>query len=158
MRQRRWLELVKDYDLVINYHPGKANTVADALSRKANSRVYALLTREEELIREFKKMKLEILIPPITAANQLAALTIVPNLRTRIIEAQRKDKEMEVLRVRIRTSKAGNFQEAADNALTYKGRICVPNNEELRNEIISEAHEIPYTAHPGSTKMYQDLK
>jgi hypothetical protein len=36
MRQRRWLELIKDYELEIHYHPGKANVVADALSRKAS--------------------------------------------------------------------------------------------------------------------------
>ncbi|XP_042051304.1 uncharacterized protein LOC121796544, partial [Salvia splendens] len=68
MRQRRWLELVKDYDCGINYHPGKANVVADA------------------------------------------------------------------------------------------GRLCVPKDEGLRMEIMREAHETPYAAHPGSTKMYQDLK
>jgi hypothetical protein len=44
LRQRRWLELIKDYDLRINYHPGKANVVADTLSRK--SHVNMLATRE----------------------------------------------------------------------------------------------------------------
>ena len=37
MRQRRWLELIKDYNLEVHYHPGKANVVADALSRKYHS-------------------------------------------------------------------------------------------------------------------------
>ena len=40
----------------------------------------------------------------------------------------------------------------------FKERLRVPANEELRNEILSEAHDTPYTAHPGSTKMYQDMK
>ena len=44
MRQRRWLELIKDYDLEILYHPGKANVVADALSRKRNYGMVAMLT------------------------------------------------------------------------------------------------------------------
>ena len=49
MQQRRWLELVKDYDYVINYHPGKANVVADALSRKStqNAAVLALTQKSE---------------------------------------------------------------------------------------------------------------
>ena len=44
MRQRRWLELLKDYDLTINYHPGKANAVADALSKKTPSNLATLVT------------------------------------------------------------------------------------------------------------------
>jgi hypothetical protein len=60
MRQRRWLELVKDYDLTINYHPGKANSVADALSRKTYTKLASVLTREESLIKEFERMKLEV--------------------------------------------------------------------------------------------------
>ena len=52
MRQRRWLELIKDYDCLINYHAGKANVVADALSRKERLN---LLTEAKELIQEFVK-------------------------------------------------------------------------------------------------------
>ena len=55
MRQRRWLELIKDYDCTINYHPGKANVVADALSRKERLN---MLTSSEELIKDFEKMEI----------------------------------------------------------------------------------------------------
>jgi hypothetical protein len=56
LRQRRWLELIKDYDFRINYHPGKGNVVADALSRR--SHVNMLATREllPEFCKEFEKL------------------------------------------------------------------------------------------------------
>ncbi|XP_042044005.1 uncharacterized protein LOC121789673 [Salvia splendens] len=54
--------------------------------------------------------------------------------------------------------KGESYREEADNALTYEGRLCVPNDETLRNEIMSEAHETSYTTHPRSTKMHQDMK
>ena len=69
MRQRRWLELVKDYDYVINYHPGKANVVADALSRKSavvgseQQSSFAELSRMEiEVVSQETKAKLSALV------------------------------------------------------------------------------------------------
>ena len=53
MRQRRWLELVKDYDIDIRYHPGKANKVADALSRKSSTSLMSLRSLMEPLQKEF---------------------------------------------------------------------------------------------------------
>ena len=52
MRQRRWLELIKDYDCEINYHPGKANVEADALSRKSTVELVALGISQPQLIKE----------------------------------------------------------------------------------------------------------
>ncbi|MGI4673420.1 Ty3/Gypsy family RNase HI domain-containing protein [Klebsiella pneumoniae] len=60
MRQRRWLELIKDYDCEIHYHPGKANVVADALSRKERLK---MITSSEELIKDFERMEIDIKIP-----------------------------------------------------------------------------------------------
>ena len=59
MRQRRWLELIKDYDCEILYHPGKANVVADALSRKGREKLFQLTT-QEELIRDMEKLEIEV--------------------------------------------------------------------------------------------------
>lgn len=148
---------MKDYDCGISYHPGKANVVADALSRKDHSQL-ASLTEEESLIREFSKLRLEVIRAPETVEGRIATLVVEPDLKTRIVAAQRMDAKLEEIRVEVRTGKSGNFSEESDNALMFEGRLCVPDNEELKNEIMSEAHETPYTAHPGSTKMYQDLK
>lgn len=63
MRQRRWLELLKDYDFGLNYHPGKANVVADALSRKT-LHMSTLMMKELELIEEFRDMSLVIEVTP----------------------------------------------------------------------------------------------
>jgi hypothetical protein len=50
------------------------------------------------------------------------------------------------------------FEEDDQGVLWYKGRICVPADSELKEVIMKEAHETPYSIHPGGTKMYQDLK
>ncbi|KAA0052787.1 pol protein [Cucumis melo var. makuwa] len=89
MRQRRWLELVKDYDCEILYHPGKANVVADALSRKV-SHSAALITRQAPLHRDLERAEIVVSVGAVTI--QLAQLTVQPTLRQRIIDAQSRQK------------------------------------------------------------------
>ena len=60
MRQRRWLELIKDYDLSLQYHPGKANVVADALSRKVHVNGLTAGELPEDLCKGFKDLRLEL--------------------------------------------------------------------------------------------------
>ena len=57
MRQRKWLELMKDYGLIIYYHPEKANVVADALNQKSEGSLVALLTQQLNLLKEIEKCK-----------------------------------------------------------------------------------------------------
>jgi hypothetical protein len=84
MRQRRWLELIKDYDLEIHYHPGKANVVADALSRKSYCHTLIAESVPPELKEEIGDFQLEIL--PHGLLNELR---IQYDLTDRIRQAQK---------------------------------------------------------------------
>jgi ribonuclease HI len=79
MRQRRWLELIKDYDLSLQYHPGKANVVADALSRKAYVNCLSIDELPEDLCRGLRDLSLEV-VP----AGYVTSLIIQPTLMERI--------------------------------------------------------------------------
>ncbi|GKE41523.1 hypothetical protein Tco_1468807, partial [Tanacetum coccineum] len=91
MRQRCWLELLKDYDTNIQYHPGKANVVADALSRK-NSVILACLKIQPEIIKDLELMKVELVFRG--SEGYTASLKIERNLILRIKEAQKEDGEL----------------------------------------------------------------
>jgi hypothetical protein len=82
MRQRRWLELIKDYDLEVHYHPGKANVVADALSRKSQCNCVMMDSRINTLCDELSKMKIEV-IP----SGALSHISVEPTLQDHIIMA-----------------------------------------------------------------------
>ena len=77
MRQRRWLELVKDYDCDIKYHLGKANVVADALSRNV---MISQLTVQREIQRDMDREQIKLMI------GALARLEIQPTLIDEIRE------------------------------------------------------------------------
>ena len=85
MRQRRWHELVKDYECDILYHPGKANVLANALSRKV-SHSAALIIEQAPLLRDFERAEIAVYVGEVT--SQLAQLSLQPTLRQRIIVAQ----------------------------------------------------------------------
>jgi hypothetical protein len=82
MRQRRWLELIKDYDISLQYHPGKANVVADALSHKSYVNGLTVGELPEDLCEQFKELRLEI-VPE----GFLASLEVQPTLMDKIKEA-----------------------------------------------------------------------
>ncbi|GJV33613.1 putative reverse transcriptase domain-containing protein [Tanacetum coccineum] len=123
MRQHRWLELLSDYDCEIRYHPGKANVIADALSRKE---------RDQSLRTEARK--------PENLKNE--------DVGGMLVEIS-KDPE------KFRTEK---LEPRADGTLCFNGRSWLLCYGDLRTVIMHESHKSKYSIHPGSDKMYQDMK
>jgi hypothetical protein len=93
MRQRRWLELIKDYDLEVHYHPGKANVVADALSRKAHCHCLSIEAINETLCWEMRKLNLEII-----TQGSLNHIAVEPTLQDSIIMAQLHDEGLKMIK------------------------------------------------------------
>ncbi|GJX83129.1 putative reverse transcriptase domain-containing protein [Tanacetum coccineum] len=131
MRQRRWLELLSDYDCEIRYHPGKANVVADALSRKERS----------------KPLRVRALV-----------MTIGLNLPKQILSAQSEARKEENFTNEDLRGMINKLEPRADGTLCLNNRSWIPCFGELRALIMHESHKSKYSIHPGSDKMYQDLK
>jgi hypothetical protein len=153
MRQRRWLELIKDYDLSLQYHPGKANIVAGVLSRKAYVNFLSTEVLPEDLCNGLRNLSLEV-VPE----GFVASLVVQPTLMDEIREAQKGDKVLEKIREDLKEGKAKGFSEDEQGTIWFEKRICVPNDSDLRKLIFQEAHETSYSVHPGNTKMYIDVK
>ncbi|KAL0307680.1 UNVERIFIED_CONTAM: hypothetical protein Sangu_3015900 [Sesamum angustifolium] len=89
LRQRRWIELLKDYDCTIDFHPRKANVVADALSRKSSNTLASLGSHNQTLLLEMRSMNTKLEVDQV--AGLLAALQLKPNFVDHIKEAQTRD-------------------------------------------------------------------
>jgi hypothetical protein len=141
--------LNKDYKLEVHYHPGKANVVMDVLScnTHCNYLLAVPLTREESSIR---------VLPDLSLYN----ITLTPILREGIIAAQKNDEGMAHMRRRLSEGdpKVNYFREDAEGILWFKDRVVVLKKATLKRKILDEAHTSRYYIHPGSTKMYHDLR
>jgi hypothetical protein len=151
LRQRRWLELIKDYDLGINYHPRKANVVADTLSRKKYCNATFAGRMPSELRREIKYLNLGMV-------NEAKVMEVEPTLEAKIREGQLEDAKLKEIWQLIQDNKTSDFSEDSQGTLWLGKWICVPNLKPIKESILREAHDLAYSIHPGSTKMYKDLK
>ncbi|GJT80605.1 putative reverse transcriptase domain-containing protein [Tanacetum coccineum] len=131
MRQRRWLKLLSDYDCELRYHPGKANMVADALSQKSRP----------------KPLRVRALV-----------MKIGLNLPVQILNAQVEARKEGNYGTKDLCGMIKNLELRADRTLCLKNRSWIPCFGDLRALIMHESHKSKYSIHPGSDKMYQDLK
>ncbi|GJY12612.1 putative reverse transcriptase domain-containing protein [Tanacetum coccineum] len=131
MRQRRWIELFSDYECEIRYHPGKANVVADALSRK-----------ERLKPRRVRAM----------------AMTVQARMREKIQVAQSEALKQENIFMENLHGLDQQMEKKEGESLYFMDRIWVPLIGDVRTMIMDEAHKSKYSVHPGADKMYYDLR
>jgi hypothetical protein len=155
MRRQRWLQLIKDYDLKVHYHLGKANVIADAPSRKAHCNYLSVEAYNNTSCAEMQKLNLEI-VPQ----GSLNHISVEPTLYDQVIMAQLHDKGVGIIKQKLieGENKYKCFRVDHKGILWFEGRLVVPKNHELLKQILDEVHLSKFCIHPGSTKMYQDLR
>ena len=118
------MELIKDYDCVIDYHPGKTNVVVDALSRKS--------------LQTLRALNAQLSLSDDDAI--VAKLMARPNLLNQVQEAQKSDEKICTIVSQNIMGKEIEFSVNDDGFLYYRDRVCVPNDSELKKSILEEAH------------------
>jgi hypothetical protein len=153
LRQRCWLELIKDYDLEVHYHPGKANLVTNALSQKEHVHSAVVAQLPNEIVEDFRRLNLEIV-----THTEGVIIDVEPTLEQEIHKGQIGDAKIQEIKDLITGGRGPEFTKGEQGTIWFKDRMCVPDIESLCETILKEAHDSDYSSHPGSTKMYQDLK
>ena len=159
LRQRRWLEFLKDYDMSVHYHPGKANVVANALSILPMGSVTHVEEERKELARDVHRLaRLGVRLMGISDGGVTVQNGAESSLVVEVKEKQDNDPILLELKGAVHNQRVEVFSQGGDGVLRYQGRLCVPDVGELRQHILTEAHNSRYSIHPGATKMYRDLR
>jgi hypothetical protein len=114
LRQRRWLELIKDYDLEIHYHPGKANVVANALSCKSYVNAMMVSQIPRALYKEFKRLNLGFI-----AHTKGITIEVEPTLEQEIWKGQLEDPKIQEIKEMVGAGKAPDFTEDKDGIVWF---------------------------------------
>jgi hypothetical protein len=131
-RQSRWLEFLSEYDFDIKHIKGKENKVVDALSRRVHELHATTISMYQT---DLKDKILE------AAKSDLHYMEMVTKLQQGILQQEVED-----------------YKLGEDEVLMYKGRIYVPNSQELKSLILKEMHNVPYVGHPGYQKTIAVVK
>ena len=124
MRQRRWMEFLEDYDFTLHYHPGKANVVVDALSRKSRGVLASIASREWRMLETVGQVGLHY---NEQAQGTLGSLVATPSLLSRVIESQGQDAEIVSIRDPVQSDMGDEgWTVHTDGSLRYRRRVVVP--------------------------------
>ena len=138
LRQRRWLELLKDYGMRVLYHPGKPNVVTDALSRLTMGSVADVEDEKKKLVRDVHRLaRLGVQLVDSTKGGVMvhngSKLSFVIEVKSK----QGLDPILVELKEAVLKKSVEAFSQGGDGVLRYQGRLCVPNVDELREQILS---------------------
>ncbi|KAL5550252.1 hypothetical protein UlMin_000428 [Ulmus minor] len=114
--------------------------------------VISIQMMSEMLQKDIQKLDMEVIV------GQLSTLTLQPMVFDGIKGAQELDPQLLKWKEQVLEGKNVEFSVTTDGILHFRGKLCIPNNVEPKEQLLSEAHATPYSVHPGATKMYQDLK
>ena len=128
MRQGRWMELLNDYDFDLHYHPGKANKVADALSRKFVASLASLVEMSLHLKDEMQQLELQLI------TSRLAAPSVRPIHLEQIKDGQYADEYLLAKMFEAQNGKEGDFKLDENEVVRCNRRVCVPSNVEIRKQ------------------------
>ena len=118
MRQRRWMEFLEDYDFTLHYHPGKANVVLDALSRKSRGALASIASREWRMLETVGQFGVQY---SEQTQGTLGSLVDTPSLLSRVIESQWQDTEIVSIRDRVQSGTGDEgWTVHADGSLRYR--------------------------------------
>jgi hypothetical protein len=142
---------IKDYELEVHYHPGKANVVADALSRKHRCNHLSIQSHHSCCDPEEPSLR-------VVPRGRLNNIALIPTIKEDVITTQKMDVGMEHIRWRMDLGEAQCFWQDSEGVPWFKDRLMVPKNFELHRKIMDRTHCLWYSIHPRTNQMYQDLK
>ena len=148
--------MIKDYECTVEYHPGKANVVVDALSRRPESSLSHM--RSGYLPPLVDLRALGVILEVEDSGALLATFHVRPLLVDQIRAGQLQDPQLLKLKEEIEKGRKTEFRIKDDGMIVKGQRMCVLEYGELKRDIMEEAHSSSYAMHPGSTKMYRTLK
>ncbi|KAH0654413.1 hypothetical protein KY289_032091 [Solanum tuberosum] len=153
------LEFLKDYDMSVDYHPGKANVVEDALSRLSMGSVAHVEEERKELAKDVQRLaRLGVRLMSISDGGVTVHNGSESSLVAEVKEKQDSDMILLQLKGAVHQHRVEVISQGRDGVLRYQGRLCVPKVGELRQKILTKSHNSRYFMHPGATKMVEHQK
>jgi len=149
-RQIRWMEILSQYYIKIEYRPGRDGGKPDALTRREGD----LQKNDDERIRQRERT----LLPKEQYFEVIETVELQSNERESLQEAAKQDSEQQAIKKALEEGKtemkgtALGLCQWKDDLLWYQGKIWIPNEDKLRVELIKQHHDIPTTGHGGTAK------